>query len=181
MMNNLSSRFCVLVSFFLAGIQFLNAQTLTDGPIELQVRLKDVNIGYNETDASLLGVGFGPDEPVVKVWAQDNSGVSGLGWQGGQCNTFSMGTGSSQGGLPGVTPAIGQTLFTYTYPTATVPQFLIYGFMLTKTTTHLINYKDFARMEQTVIIPPLTWVKMQRNGWGLPIFGVRLRFNEGDR
>jgi gliding motility-associated-like protein len=111
---------------FVTCLSFLseltNAQTLTDGPIQLQVRLKDVQVGFNETDASLLGVGFSPDEPVVRVWAQDNGNVSGLGWQGGACNQFSMGTGGAIG-LPGITPAINTVLFNYTYPTATVPQY----------------------------------------------------------
>lgn len=98
------------------------AQTFTDGPINLQVRLRDVNVGFNETDVSVLGVGFGPDEPTVHFWARDKANVSGLGWQGGACHNFQMGTGGPQG-LPGVTPAINEIIFNYTYPTSTVPQF----------------------------------------------------------
>ena len=91
------------------------AQTLSDGPIELQVKLRDMNVGFNETDVSILGVGFGPDEPTFKVWARDQGNVSGLGWQGGMCHTFPMGTGGPQG-LPGLTPAVNETMFNFTYP-----------------------------------------------------------------
>ncbi len=98
------------------------AQTFTDGPIQLQVRLRDVSVGFNETDASLLGVGFAPDEPTVHFWARDAANVSGLGWQGGACHNYAMGTGASIG-LPGITPNINEMIFNYTYPTSTVPQF----------------------------------------------------------
>ena len=112
----------VLIITCLLAFDVANAQTFTDGPIQLQVRLRDVSVGFNETDASLFGVGFAPDEPVIKVWAQDNADLDGVGWQGGTCHNFSMGTGAAIG-LPGITPAINEMLLNYTYPNANVPQF----------------------------------------------------------
>ena len=98
------------------------AQTFTDGPIQLQIRLRDVRVGFNETDASLLGVGFSPDEPVVHCWAQDNANLSALGWQGGVCHTFSLGTGAPLG-LPGISPEVNELMFNYIYPPNTVIPF----------------------------------------------------------
>ena len=92
------------------------AQTFNDGPMQLQVRLKNVKVNYNETDASVLGAGFAPDEIVVHIWARDNADLDGAGWQGGACHTYGM-------SLPGTTPAINEMLLNYTYTGASVPQF----------------------------------------------------------
>ncbi|MCW5906537.1 MAG: gliding motility-associated C-terminal domain-containing protein [Chitinophagales bacterium] len=120
-MKKLYSCLCIALALFSVGDPVF-AQTYTDGPIQLQVRFKDMMVGFNETDVSVLGVGFGPDEVVMKVWAQDNQNVSGLGWQGGTCHVFNMGTGGPVG-LPGPTPLINETIFNYSYPTPTVPQY----------------------------------------------------------
>jgi len=63
---------------------FTIAQTYNDGPINLQVKVRDVNVTFNATDEALLGIGFAPDELSFKFWARDNVGG---GWQGGQCLT----------------------------------------------------------------------------------------------
>ena len=121
MMNKVYQRMAIFFVLSIAVSQ-LFSQTFTDGPIQLQVRLRDMNVGFNETDVSILGVGFGPDEPTFKVWGRDNADVDGAGWQGGQCHTFAMGTGGPQG-LPGVTPTVNEVILNATYLTATVPQF----------------------------------------------------------
>ncbi|MES2622676.1 MAG: gliding motility-associated C-terminal domain-containing protein [Bacteroidota bacterium] len=163
----------LLISILFLSISDLFSQTFTDGPIQLQVRLRDVSVGYNESDASLLGVGFGPDEPVVHFWGQDAANISGLGWQGGACHVFSMGTGGSVG-LPGITPGpINEMLFNFTYPTATVPQFY---------QLKAENYEDDN--------PSDALLGFCSNGQvcdfnaqqccGVPIFGVCIGLNEGD-
>jgi gliding motility-associated-like protein len=96
---------------------FVTAQTFTDGPIQLQVRLKDVQVGFTETDAGVFGVGFAPDEPTIKMWARDNADIDGASWQGGTCHTFSIAN------LPQTTPLINDVLFNFTYPGANVPQY----------------------------------------------------------
>lgn len=107
------------------------AQTLNDGPIQLQVRLRDVQTQYPGTgqrDGATLSVGsfslpgaFSGDEFTYKVWAQDQAGVSGLGWQGGACHTATL---PMNGGGPDYSPDYNDLLFNYTYPGASVPQFV---------------------------------------------------------
>lgn len=163
----LLSTLCVL-----GLIELATAQTYTDGPIQLQVRLKDVSVGFNETDASVLGVGFGPDEPVIKVWARDNQNLSGLGWQGGTCHQYNMGTGGPQG-LPGITPLINDLLYNYTYPTTTVPQFF---------DIRVEAYEDDNPSDQLLGFCANGQV-CTNNGsqcCGLPVFGVCIGLNEGD-
>lgn len=149
------------------------AQTLSDGPIQLQVRLRDVSVGFNETDASLLGVGFAPDEPIIHFWGQDAANISGLPWQGGTCHTFSMGTGGAVG-LPGITPGtINETLFNFTYPTSTVPQF----YQLKAECYEDDNPSDaligFCSNGQVCNYDA-------QQCCGLPVFGICLGLNEGD-
>jgi gliding motility-associated-like protein len=165
------SRFFSFLLLLLAA-NHLFSQTFTDGPIQLQIRLRDVSVGFNETDASLLGVGFSPDEPVVHCWAQDNANISGLGWQGGTCHTFSMGTGGSIG-LPGITPAINEVLFSFTYPTNVVPQFY---------NLKMENYEDDNPSDQLLGFCSNGQVCNYdaQQCCGVPIFGVCVGLNEGD-
>lgn len=165
--------FCFCITLTLLGVSdYVLAQTYTDGPIQLQVRLKDVQVGFNETDVSVLGVGFGPDEPIIKVWAQDNQGISGLGWQGGTCHQFNMGTGGPQG-LPGVTPAINEILFNYTYPTATVPQYFdirVHAYEDDNPSDQLLGFCGNGQV--------CNYDASQC--CGIPVFGVCVGLNEGD-
>jgi gliding motility-associated-like protein len=105
---------CTICLLVFAGV--LSAQTLNDGPIQLQVRFADWKINYNETDASALGVGFAPDEPVIHLWGRDNANLDGQGWLGGACHTYSS-------SLPTTITGINEMLINYTYPTAAVPQY----------------------------------------------------------
>lgn len=94
----------------------LFAQSYNDGPIELQVRVREINTQSSATDATILGVGFSPDELTYKVWARDNADLDGQGWQGGQCLQQNFNP-------PGVSSDFNTTIFSYTYPTANVPMY----------------------------------------------------------
>src|SRR5687767_13012160 len=114
MMNKVYYRIC-FIFVLLTSVAQIFAQTLTDGPIELQVRLRDVNVGFTETDAGVLGIGFAPDEPIIRVQARDNADLDGQSWQGpNTCHQFSIAN------LPQITPAINEIIFNHTYATATV-------------------------------------------------------------
>ncbi|MDX2003491.1 MAG: gliding motility-associated C-terminal domain-containing protein [Chitinophagales bacterium] len=101
----------------LISISSAYAQTYIDGPIQLQVRVRDWRVNYNATDAGTLGVGFAPDELTFKIWAEDNANVSGIGWQGGACLTQNFNP-------PGLSQDFNYTMYNYTYPTNSVPQFV---------------------------------------------------------
>lgn len=111
----------LVIAFVIAGTT-VSAQTLSDGPMELKIRLKDVQVGFGETDATVLGSNFAPDEIMFKVWVVDSSNLSGLTWQGGILHVFNMGTGGIAP-LPGNTPDINDTLFDFAYTGQTVPQY----------------------------------------------------------
>jgi len=92
------------------------AQSYNDGPIQLQVRVRDVNTQIGATDASILGVGFSPDEMTYHFWAQDNGNFDGQGWTGGQCLQQNFNP-------PGASTDFNTVIFNHTYSGATVPQF----------------------------------------------------------
>ncbi|GIV33764.1 MAG: hypothetical protein KatS3mg031_1299 [Chitinophagales bacterium] len=92
------------------------AQTYNDGPIELQVKVREINTQVSATDASVFGIGFSPDEMTYHVWARDNADVDGVGWTGGQCLQQNFDP-------PGVSTDFNTTIFSFIYPGATVPQF----------------------------------------------------------
>ncbi len=95
---------------------FTDAQTYTDGPIELQVKVRRFNVTFNRTDQGLLGVGFSPDDLTFNIWARDAANLDGAGWQGGTCLTQNFDP-------PALSTDFNYTMLNYTYPTATVPQF----------------------------------------------------------
>ena len=92
------------------------AQTLGDGPIQLQVRVREINTTFNATDDGVFGVGFAPDEPTYKLWVRDQGDVDGQGWVGGGCLQADFSP-------PTQSPDFNTILYNYTYPAATVPQF----------------------------------------------------------
>ncbi len=116
------NRFFVTAIIFLVFVNAISAQTFSDGPMELKIRLRDVYVGFNETDAPILGGNFAPDEILIRVWAIDSTNVSGLQWQGGILHQFAMGT-DGIASMPGTTPLINDTLFDFSYTTAVVPEF----------------------------------------------------------
>ena len=62
----------------------LFAQSYNDGPIDLQVKLREVQGNFVATDEALLGIGFAPDELSFKIWTKDN--LNTYPWTGGVCN-----------------------------------------------------------------------------------------------
>ena len=58
-------------------------QSFFDGPIKLDVKLREVQGHFNSTDESLIGIGFAPDELTFKIWAKDN--LNTYAWTGGNC------------------------------------------------------------------------------------------------
>ncbi len=172
MMNKFFRRILLVLAVFVM-VSDLSAQTLTDGPIQLQVRVRDVSVGYNETDVSLLGVGFAPDEQIIHIWAQDNANLDGLGWQGtGQCYQFNMGTGAPVG-LPGIAGPINEILFNYTYPTSSVPQ--CYDLRMEA-------FEDDNSSDQLLGFCANGTVCAYNAAQccGIPIFGICVGLNEGD-
>ena len=79
---------------FIFLIVFLNtvfSQSYNDGPISLDVKLREVQGNFAATDESLLGIGFAPDELSFKIWTQDNLSI--YPWTGGSClqdNNFTL-------------------------------------------------------------------------------------------
>jgi gliding motility-associated-like protein len=94
----------------------LVAQTLSDGPIQLQVRVRRINTTFNATDQGAFGIGFIPDELTYFLWARDNPDVDGAGWLGGNCLTANFNP-------PNLSPDFNYLMFNHTYPTATVPRY----------------------------------------------------------
>lgn len=118
-MKNLNHYLCFLLLLAIPW-QLSAQQQYVDGPINLQVKVREVKTLFNATDAQALGVGFNPDELTYKVWATDDAAISGLGWQGGQCLTanfdpIAAGTNS---------PDFNYTMFNRTYTTPAVPRFV---------------------------------------------------------
>ncbi len=105
--------FCISFS-----IQLL-AQSYNDGPIDLQVKLREVQGNFAATDEALLGIGFAPDELVFKIWTQDN--LLTYPWTGGACNQDLNFT-PTIGGTNSID--FNNTIASFSFPNATVPQFL---------------------------------------------------------
>ncbi len=61
------------------------AQIVNDGPIQLEVRVREVRTFFDASD-QLLGL-TDPDEMTYYVWARANNDVLAQGWQGGTCLT----------------------------------------------------------------------------------------------
>ncbi len=102
----------------------LVAQTLNDGPIELQIKLRDVQVtSTTNSDATLdLGSLTPPsievDEYSFKVWARDNADLDGAGWTstGGVCHTHDSDP-------PFFSADFNDVIFNHTYVAASVPQY----------------------------------------------------------
>ncbi len=109
-----------------------NAQTYSDGPIQLRVKVGEVRVAYSGNNSSDFAIACGSfcnqlapnlqdDELTFYFWAQDNANVSTLPWQGGFCLTDELAMSS---GGPDITGDFDTTLFFTTYTGATVPQFV---------------------------------------------------------
>ena len=104
---------------FLFTIINSKSQSYSDGPISIDVKLREVQGNFAATDESLLGIGFAPDELVFKIWAQDN--LLNYPWTGGTClQDFNF------------TPIVGggnsidfnTTFANFNFPNNIVPQYL---------------------------------------------------------
>ena len=107
-----------LLSLCFDGLQLL-AQSYNDGPIDLQVKLREVQGNFAATDESLLGIGFAPDELTFKIWTKDN--LTNYPWTGGAClqdNNFTP----TAGGTNSID--FNTTFANFSFPTTTVPQSL---------------------------------------------------------
>ena len=97
----------------------LFAQNYNDGPIDIQVKLREVQGNFAATDESLLGIGFAPDELSFKIWTKDN--LNTYPWTGGVCNqdlNFTPTTGGTN------SIDFNSTFASFFFPTTNVPQFL---------------------------------------------------------
>lgn len=107
-----------LFTFILAlmSTQLVAQAPYTDGPIELQVKVRDINTTFTATDEALLGVGFAPDELTYKLWARDIPNLDGSVWNGGAClqDNFLPATQSID---------FNYTMFNFTYAGANVPRY----------------------------------------------------------
>ncbi len=109
--------FSIIFTFLLLPDAVITAQTLTDGPIQLQVRVREINTTFSgPSDGAIAGVGFLPDEYTYKVWIRDNADLDGAGWLGGNCMTTDFNP-------PGLSNDFNLILFNHTYTTPNVPQF----------------------------------------------------------
>lgn len=75
----------VTTLIFVFNCQDIAAQVINDGPIQLEVRVREVRTYFNATD-QLLGL-TDPDELTYYVWARANNDVLSQGWLGGTCLT----------------------------------------------------------------------------------------------
>jgi len=95
------------------------AQSYNDGPIDLQVKLREVQGNFTPTDESLLGIGFAPDELSFKIWTKDN--LNTYPWTGGSClqdlNFNPSLTGSNS-------IDFNSTFASFSFPALSVPQYL---------------------------------------------------------
>lgn len=102
--------------FLLLVFSLLNAQTYNDGPIELKVRVRKILVTSDPQDWAFLGAGFQPDEYTFKIQARDNADLDGLNWVPSTCLQH-------DGDPPFVTPDYNTIIFSYIYPTTTVPMY----------------------------------------------------------
>jgi hypothetical protein len=102
--------------FLFFSCSTLFAQSYSDGPIELIVKVRDINVTFSETDLGFFGVVGQPDDLTFYVSARDNADLDGSDWQSSGCLT-------SDFSPPGTSTDFNTVLLDYTYPSSTVPQF----------------------------------------------------------
>jgi len=93
------------------------SQTLSDGPIEIIVRVRDISVTAPETDISVFGIVGQPDDYSFKLWARDDADQDGMGWIGGDCLTDDV-------LLLNHTKDFNHQIFQHLYASATVPRYL---------------------------------------------------------
>lgn len=112
----------LLADFFTSQLQ---AQTYNDGPIQLQVRLREIQVTQPSNSDFSLQIGslpLGPytdDEYSFKLFARDNADVDGVNWGplGGTCHQATFAN------VPNITNDFNDLIYNVTYAGANVPQF----------------------------------------------------------
>lgn len=123
--NYLILCFVVLLSFPID----LFAQQYTDGPVQVQARLRDIRVRYNTSGASDINLNVGSlglsnfedDELTFKIWLRDAANLDGQNWVGGSCYEEQL---PMLNGGPEFTQDYNDVIFNYTYTGANVPQVL---------------------------------------------------------
>jgi gliding motility-associated-like protein len=154
-------------TFLLLSISLIaQAQTFSDGPVQLQVRVREFNTTFQATDEGALGIGFSPDELSYKLWVRDQADLDGQGWVGGNCLTDDFSP-------PGLSTDFNSTLFNFSYPGAAVPQFFdlrLDAWEDDNNSDALLGFcSNGTRCDYN---PPQCC--------GLPVFGICVGLNEGD-
>ncbi|MBT6808127.1 MAG: hypothetical protein HOA52_01395, partial [Flavobacteriales bacterium] len=110
----------LLIAIIFSSISICSfSQSYSDGPISVDVKLREVQGNFAATDESLLGIGFAPDELTFYIWAQDN--LLTYPWTGGTClqdNNFTPTVGGSN------SIDFNTTFANFSFPSTTVPQYL---------------------------------------------------------
>ncbi|MCG9912402.1 MAG: gliding motility-associated C-terminal domain-containing protein [Flavobacteriales bacterium] len=141
-------------------------QAYNDGPIQLQVKVREVNTTFAATDEGALGVGFSPDELTYKLWVRDQPDVDGQSWIGGNCleSNFSP---------PGLSTDFNFSLYDFTYPGATAPQFFDLKLDAWEDDNNSDALLGFCSNGTRCDFNPPQCC-------GVPVFGVCVGLNEGD-
>jgi gliding motility-associated-like protein len=116
------------ILFILLFPSLLFSQSFNDGPILIEVKLREVNTVFDGTDvgqSSTIASLATPDELSYIIWAKDNLGV--FPWTGGVCDTANFNP-SYNGGTGTNSKDFDHIFATLPFPTATVPQFLDFKF-----------------------------------------------------
>ena len=156
---------CILL---ISSINILFSQSYSDGPISIDVKLREVQGNFAPTDESLLGIGFAPDELSFYIWVQDN--LLTYPWTGGTCmqdNNFTP----TLGGANSID--FNTTFANFSFPTTTVPQYLDFK---------IDAWEDDLPSDQLIGFcnsgTSCTWQDMIC--CGVPIFGICLGLETGD-
>lgn len=119
-MRNLTAKILVFVAFTLliTDSASVYAQRYLDGPIQLQVRVREIKTSFDATDA-FIGL-TDPDELTYYVYAIDDIPISGQPWGTSNCLTDNFNP--SAAGTP--SRDFNTLIFNYTYTNAAVPQYV---------------------------------------------------------
>lgn len=124
--NKLLMGICLFVAVHLFTSLTAYAQTYNDGPINLKMRVKKINVTFGtSSDASLqfggVSGGLVPDEYTFFLWARDNADVDGVGWGSSTgCLTENLDPGQGQN----QTQDFNNTFYNRTIGGSSVPQYL---------------------------------------------------------
>ena len=114
-----SDKFFLNLFIFIILNNNIFSQSYNDGPITLEMKLREVQGNFASTDEAVLGVGFAPDELTFKIWGKDN--LNTFPWTGGNCL-------QDQNFYPTIGGAnsldFNHTFASFNFPNQIVPQYL---------------------------------------------------------